>query len=74
MYEPQPRVQEAQVKIEDIKHIMYTNQAGQFLVMSSQGNRFIMVLCKTDGNLIMVEPMKNRTSGKMCKAYNTLIN
>ena len=39
IYEPQPRVQEIQVKVEDIKHIMYTNQTGQYLVMSSQGNR-----------------------------------
>ena len=33
-----------------------------------------MVLCKTDGNLILVKPMKNRISGKMCKAYNNLMN
>ena len=71
--EPQPRVQEIQVKVEDIKHIMYTNQTGQFPVMSSQGNRYIMVLCKTDRNPIPVEPMKNRTSGEMCKAYITLM-
>ena len=28
IHEPQPRVQEVQVKVEDIKHIMYTNQTG----------------------------------------------
>ena len=42
--------------------------------MSSQGNRYIIGLCKTDGNLILVEPMKNRTSSKMCKAYNNLMD
>ena len=71
--EPQPRVQEIQVKVEDIKHIMYTNQTGPFPVMSSQRNRYIMVLCKTDRNPIPVEPMTNRTSGEMCKAYITLM-
>ena len=33
-----------------------------------------MILCKTDGNLILIEPTKNRTSGKMCKAYNKLMH
>ena len=66
-------MQEVQVNVEDIKHIMYTDQTEQFLVMSIQGKRYIMVLCKTDGNLILVKPMKNRTSGKMCKAYNNLM-
>ena len=33
-----------------------------------------MVLCETDENLILIEPMKNRTSGKMCKAYKKLMH
>ena len=53
---------------------MYTSQTEQFPVMSSQENRYIMVLCKTDRNLILVKPRKNRTSSKMCKAYNTFMN
>ena len=73
IYEPQLRVQEIKVKVEDIKHIMYTDQTGLFPVIFSLGNRYIMVLCKTDKNLTPVEPMKNRTSGEMCKAYITLM-
>ena len=56
-----------------MKHVMYTDQTRQFPVVSSQGNKYIMVLCKTDGNLILVKPMKNRTSGKICKAYEKLM-
>ena len=52
---------------------MYTNQTRQVPVVSSQRNRYIMMLCETDGNLILVEPMKNRTSGEMYKAYEKLM-
>ena len=57
------------VNIEDMKHIMYTDQTWWFPVMSSQGNRHIMELWDTNGNLILVKPMKDKTSGEMCKAY-----
>ena len=70
---PQLWLQEININIEDMKHIMYTNQAGKFPVVSSLGNRYIMVLYKVDVNLILVEPMKNRTSRKMCKAYERLM-
>ena len=70
---PQSQLREISIYIEDMKHIMYTDQKGQFPGMSSQGNRYIMVLCKTDGSLILVKPMKNRTLGEMCKAYKKLM-
>ena len=69
VYVPQTWLQEMNINIEDMEHIMHTDQTGQFPVVSSQGNMYIMLLCKTDGNLILVEPMKNRTSGEICKAY-----
>ena len=65
--------QEVRVNVGDIKHIMYTDQTGQFLVKSSQGNRYIVILCETDGNFILIKAIKNRTSGKMCKAYKELM-
>ena len=34
----------------------------------------MMVLTESDSNAILVEPMKNRTSGEMIRAYQTLIN
>jgi hypothetical protein len=41
---------------------IYTDQTGRFPVISSKGNTYIMVLYKYDGNSIMVELIKNRTS------------
>ena len=34
----------------------------------------MMVLTESDSDAILVEPMKNRTSGEMIRAYQTLIN
>ena len=68
-FSPQNRMREINVHIKDMKHIMYTDQTGQFPIVSSQRNRYIMVLCKTDENLILVELIRNRTSGEMYKAY-----
>ena len=63
---PQLWLQEICINIEDMKHLMYTDQTGKFPVVSSQGHRYIMVQCKTYGTFILVEPMKNRTLGEMC--------
>eukprot|EP00957_Ditylum_brightwellii_P131181 10005659-Ditylum_brightwellii.AAC.1 len=40
---------------------IYTDQTGKFPVISSKGNRFVMVIYAYDTNCILVEPMKNRT-------------
>eukprot|EP00957_Ditylum_brightwellii_P105581 8049606-Ditylum_brightwellii.AAC.1 len=40
---------------------IYTNQTGKFPVVSSKGNRYVMVIYAYDANCILVEPMKNRT-------------
>eukprot|EP00957_Ditylum_brightwellii_P075240 5717677-Ditylum_brightwellii.AAC.1 len=40
---------------------IYTDQTEKFLVISSKGNRYIMVIYAYDANCILVEPMKNRT-------------
>ena len=69
---PQRQTREISMNVGDMQRIMYTNQTGQFLVVSSQGNLYIMVLCKANDNLMLMESMKNRTSGEMCKAYKQL--
>ena len=38
--------------------------------METDTSRF---LYEKDGNLILVEPMKSRTSGEICRAYNELM-
>ena len=49
------------------------DQTEKFPLVSCQGNRYIMVMYEKDGNLILVEPMKTRASGKLCQAYNKLM-
>ena len=47
---------------------LYSDQTGRFPVTSFKGNQYIMVAYDMDiSNAIMVEPMKNRTAGKMSK-------
>ena len=62
VYMPQLWLQEMSINIEVMKNIMYINQKGKFSVLLSQGNGYIMVLCKADGNLILVELMKDKKS------------
>jgi hypothetical protein len=53
---------------------MYTNQTGRLPKKSSHSNQYIMVLIEIDSNAILVEAMKNRTAGKMIRAYQVLMN
>jgi hypothetical protein len=41
---------------------IYTDQTGCFPVLSSRGNKYSIVLYEYDGNAIMAEPIKNRTT------------
>ena len=74
IYDPEQTSREISVTSDDIKNIMYTGQTGKFPIVSSQGNRYIMVLYEKDGNLIFAKPMKTRLSGDMCRAYQKLKN
>ena len=49
---------------------LYTDQNGKFLVMSNLGNWYIIILYERDGSLILVKPMKTKSSGEMNRAYN----
>jgi hypothetical protein len=59
---------------DEAKRLMYTNQTGRFPKKSSCSNQYIMVLIEIDSNAILVEVMKNRTAGKMIRAYQVLVN
>ena len=58
----------------EIDRKMYTDQTGKFPVRSVRGMQYIMVLLEMDFNVILVEPMRNITSGEMVKAYQTLLD
>jgi len=53
---------------------MYTDQTGRFSKKSSQENQYVMVLVELDSNAILVEGMKDRTSGEMIPAYQHLVD
>ncbi len=53
---------------------IWTDQPGRFPKKSMKGSQYMMVLTESDSDAILVEPMKNRTSGEMIRAYQTLIN
>jgi hypothetical protein len=50
----------------------YTDQTGRFPVVSSKGNKYIMVLYEYDGNVIMAETIKNRTSVEHLRACQVM--
>ena len=52
---------------------MYTDQTGVFPVTSKKGNKYIMILCEIDNNVIMSEAMQNRSSGGIFRNYLILI-
>ena len=58
VHKPQQRCREVSFTTNNIKNIMYMDKTGIFPVVSSQGNRYIMVMYEKDGNLILIEPMK----------------
>ena len=53
---------------------LYSDQTGRFPVTSYRGNQYVMILYDMDvTNYIMAEPMRNRTSGEMVRAYTAAI-
>jgi hypothetical protein len=71
---PSPKRYNVFIKVfsaeEEGKATTFADQTGQLPKKSSKGNQFNMVLVHPDSNKILQEPMKNRTAGKMIRAYN----
>jgi len=55
------------------KCLIHTDQTGRFPKKSSRGHQYIMVLIEINSNAILVEAMKNRTTGEMIRAYQVLV-
>ncbi len=47
---------------------IYAGQLGDFPYISSQGNKFIMLLHHIDSNSFWVEPLKNQTESLLIAA------
>ena len=52
---------------------MCTDLTGAFPVQSRRGNKYVMVLCEVDNDIIITEPLKNRTAEEMVKAFKKLM-
>ncbi len=52
------------------KATMYSDQTGIFPAVSSEGNKYVMVLHDVDSNLSWAEPMRNQTGGELILARN----
>jgi hypothetical protein len=48
---------------------IYTDQTGRFPVVSSKGNKYIMVLYDYDSNAILAKPIRDRTAPELLKAF-----
>jgi hypothetical protein len=51
---------------------IYTDQTGRFPVVSSKGNKYIMVLYEYDGTVMFEEPIKNRTAAELLRAFQDM--
>jgi hypothetical protein len=51
---------------------IYTDQTGRFTVVSSKGNRYIMILYDYDSNAILAQPIKDRTAPELLKAFQVM--
>jgi hypothetical protein len=48
---------------------IYTDQTGIFPVVSSKGNKYIMILYDYDSNSILAQPIKDRTTPQLLRAF-----
>jgi hypothetical protein len=52
------------------KATMYSDQTGMFPAVSSEGNKYVMILHDVNSNLLRAEPMRNQTGGELILPHN----
>eukprot|EP00804_Cyclotella_cryptica_P003838 CCRYP_020455-RA/>CCRYP_020455-RA protein AED:0.30 eAED:0.34 QI:0/0/0/1/1/1/2/0/650 len=67
---PLPQLHDIFIQTYDTHGTLYTDQTGTFPHLSSQGNRYQMILYHVDSNSIWAEPTKNKTEGELILARN----
>ena len=53
---------------------MYTDQTGKLPATSYKDKQYVMVLHETGSNAILVEGLRNRTSGEMVATYQSMVD
>jgi hypothetical protein len=51
---------------------IYTDQKRRFPVVSSKGNKYIMILYDYDSNSILAQPIKDRTAPELLKVFQAM--
>jgi hypothetical protein len=51
---------------------IYTDQTGQLPVVSSKGNKYIMILYDYDSNAIFAQPIKDRTAPELLRVFQVM--
>jgi hypothetical protein len=51
---------------------IYTDKTGRFPVVSSKGNKYIMILYDYDSNAILAQPIKDRTAPELLRAFQVM--
>jgi hypothetical protein len=51
---------------------IYIDQTGRFPVVSSKGNKYIMILYDYDNNVILAQPIKDRTAPGLLRAFQVM--
>lgn len=60
------------VAVHELTGQVYTDQTGKFIIPSSNGYNYIMILYDYDSNAIIAEPMMSRTAESILKAYQKI--
>ena len=53
------------VRIDQVRDTIYTDQTGKFPIAPSRGHKYIMILFAIDGNLVLSDPVKNKSEEAM---------
>ena len=48
---------------------VFSEQPGRFILLSSNGNKYMLVLYDYDSNAILVDPMKSRRTADILNSY-----
>jgi hypothetical protein len=70
--EPTVRTHLVYAKVVTITGQLFSDQTGRFLVTSSKGNKYVMVVYDYDSAAILAEPIKNRTEIELLRAYSRM--
>ncbi|KAL7484818.1 hypothetical protein ACHAW6_010431 [Cyclotella cf. meneghiniana] len=70
---PLPQLCDIFIRTYDTNDTLYMDQTGKFPHLSSQGNRYQMILYHVNSNSIWVKPTKNKTEGKLILACKSAL-